>query len=220
MPLLSIDSSNEYSNVLIFDENSNKIYESISDFHQKHSVLIFKQLDEIMIKADMRLRDLTGITVITGPGSYTGIRVSLTIAKTAAYCTGIDILGLGSLFICAYSLTKKVGNIKNIVAIKFGIKNSYYTAVPDFKISLLSLGELKKIIGNMENSPILVYGYNKKSEYEIFKSEFKNIAPVEPFDLKKTAYFASMYALENKADRGIQYAEELSPYYVYGDGPF
>ncbi|MHB1698228.1 MAG: tRNA (adenosine(37)-N6)-threonylcarbamoyltransferase complex dimerization subunit type 1 TsaB [bacterium] len=220
MPLLSLDSSNGYSNVLITDENSNKISESISDFHEKHSVLIFKQLDEIMLKADMKLSDLTGIAVILGPGSYTGIRVSLTIAKTAAYCMGIDVIGMGSLFVCAYSLTKNDGNLKNIVAIKYGIKNNYYAAAPDSKISLLSLDELKSFIGNMENSPIIVYGYNKKSEYEIFEAEFKNIAPIEPFDLKKAAYFASMYALENKADRGFKYAEELSPYYVYGDGPF
>ncbi|MHB8231352.1 MAG: tRNA (adenosine(37)-N6)-threonylcarbamoyltransferase complex dimerization subunit type 1 TsaB [bacterium] len=221
MPLLSIDSSNGYSNVLITDENSNKIFESISDFHEKHSILIFKQLDEMVRKAGIKLSDLTGIAVILGPGSYTGIRVSLTIAKTAAYCLGINITGIGSLFACAYSITKNSQNLKNVIAIKYGIKNNYYVLAPgNSKITLLNLDEIKSLAKNIKSDTMLVYGYNKKSEYERFEAEFKNIVRVEPFDLKKTAYLASMYALENKAADGFKYAEELSPYYVYGDGPF
>lgn len=217
-----MDSSNGYSSVLIMDENSGKkISESVSGFHENHSILIFKQLDEAVRKAGIKLSDLTGIAVILGPGAYTGIRVSLTIAKTAAYCLGINITGIGSLFICAHSLTKNDENCGGpVIAVKYGIKNNYYAAVPGSKIALLNSGELGSLIENMESKPVIVYGYNKRCEYDRFKAEFKNIAPSVPFDLKKTAYFAAAYALENKEDRGAKYAEELSPYYVYGNGPF
>ena len=232
---LSIDSSNGYSNVLIADENFNKVSESVSDFHEKHSILIFKQLDEIMRKAGIKLSDLTGIAVILGPGSYTGIRVSLTIAKTLSYVLGINITGVESLLVCAYSLAKNSVGSENIVAVKDAAKGHYYVSeyfadkanfTRRFKINLLNIAELKSFVENMENKPSLVYGFNKEDDYEKFKNEFEGINLPAPFDLKQTAYFASAYVTENGNESGIspfsqiKYAEELSPYYVYGNGPF
>ena len=235
MLLLSIDGSNGYSSVLLTDENLNKVSESISDFHEKHSILIFKQLDEIMRKADVRLNDLTGITVILGPGSYTGIRVSLTIAKTLSYSLGINITGVESLLVCAYSLIKNSMGSIGVIAVKDASKGNYYVSeyfdgIENFtsppRISLLNKDELKSLLKNMENKPSIVYGFNRSIDYEKFKSEFEGINLPVPFDLKQTAYFASAYTLESKNKPGkspsslIKYAEELSPYYVYGNGPF
>ena len=235
MFLLSIDSSSGYSSLLIADENLNNISESVSNFHEKHSILIFKQLDEIMLKAGIKLSDLTGIAVILGPGSYTGIRVSLTIAKTLSYVLGINITGVESLLICAYSLTKNMTGVKDIIAVKDAAKGGYYVSeyfaekenfTQRLKISLLNIDELKSFVENRTDKPHIVYGFNKESDYEKFKTEFESINPPAPFDLKKSAYFASMYALENRKRTNlspsaqIKYAEELSPYYVYGNGPF
>ncbi len=233
---LSIDSSNGYSNLLITDENFNKRAESISGFHENHSILIFKQLDEIMCKAGIKLNDLTGIAVILGPGSYTGIRVSLTIAKTLSYVLGVNIIGLGSLSVCAYWVVKKNLNFKNIVAVKDASKGRYYVSehscanknfTGQIKINLFALGELRSFLNNMEDEPFLVYGLNKEKGRAIINEEFKNLTSrLLFFDLKQTAYYASMYALENKKEdaglslKKIKYAEELSPYYVYGNGPF
>ncbi len=230
MLLLSIDSSNGYSNVLIADENFNKVSESISDFHEKHSILIFKQLNEIMRKAGIKLSDLTGIAVILGPGSYTGIRVSLTIAKTLSYVLGINIMGVESLLVCAYSLAKNSVGSENIVAVKDAAKGHYYVSeyfadkanfTRRFKINLLNIAELKSFIEDMKNKPSLVYGFNKEDDYEKFKIELESIsAKTAPFDLRQSAYFASVYTLESNFISDLKYAEELSPYYVYGNGPF
>ena len=235
MFLLSIDSSSGYSSLLITDENFDKISESVSDFHEKHSILIFKQLDEIMRKAGIKLSDLTGIAVILGPGSYTGIRVSLTIAKTLSYFLGINIAGVESLLICAYSLAKNRAGAKDIVAVKDAAKGRYYVSeyfaekenfTQRLKISLLNMTELKSFVENRADKPYVVYGFNKENDYEKFKAEFESINLPVPFDLKQSAYFASMYALENgnrtnlSPSAQIKYAEELSPYYVYGNGPF
>ena len=235
MFLLSIDSSSGYSSVLIMDENFNKISESVSDFHEKHSILIFKQLDKVMQKAGVKLSDLTGISVILGPGSYTGIRVSLTIAKTLSYVLGINITGVESLLVCAYSLAKNRAGAKDIVAVKDAAKCRYYVSeyfaekenfTQRLKISLLNMAELKSFVENRADKQSVVYGFNKEKDYEKFREELESINLPEPFDLKQSAYFASMYALENRigADLSpsaqIKYAEELSPYYVYGNGPF
>ena len=232
---LSIDSSNGYSNLLVADENFNIVSESVSDFHEKHSVLIFKQLDEIMCKAGIKLKDLKEITVILGPGSYTGIRVSLTIAKTMSYALKTAVVGLGSLSVCAYRAVKENSGLKKITAVCYASKNRYYVSEfssetkyfdGQIKTELLSLEELRFFLNDMEDKPLLAYGFNEENGCRLIERELKDaVADLLFLDLKDTPYFAAEYAIKGyKINGGAvfneKYAEELSPYYVYGNGPF
>ncbi len=229
MPILSIDSSSGYSNTLIMDDNLNVITETISGFHENHSVLIFKQIDEMLSKTDIKLNDLNGIAVSLGPGSFTGVRVSLTIAKTLSYILGLNIIGLGTLFVCAYSIFKNNLDPKYIIAIKNAIKNSYYVSAfmskngnltSYLKICRFNMEELKLFIDGLGSVPTLVYGYNQKDKYKRFKSELKENVPLIPFDLIKIPYYAAKYALKSGIKNDLNYTEGLSPYYVYSEGPF
>ncbi|MGC8554619.1 MAG: tRNA (adenosine(37)-N6)-threonylcarbamoyltransferase complex dimerization subunit type 1 TsaB [Candidatus Acidulodesulfobacterium sp.] len=232
---LSIDSSNGYSNLLVADENFNIVSESISDFHEKHSVLIFKQLDEIMCKAGIKLTDLKGIAVILGPGSYTGIRVSLTIAKTMSYVLKTAVVGLGSLSVCAYRAVKESSVSKKIAAVCYASKNRYYVSEfssetkyfeGQIKTNLLSLEEIRFFLNDMEDKPLLAYGFNEENDCRFIKDGLKDaVAGLLFLDLKDTPYFAAEYAIKDYKKNGgavfnEKYAEELSPYYVYGNGPF
>ncbi len=229
MPILSIDSSSGYSNILIMGDNFNVIAETISGFHENHSVLIFKQIDAMLSKTCIKLNDLNGIVVSLGPGSFTGVRVSLTIAKTLSYTLGLNIIGLGSLFVCAYPFFKNNLGSKYIVAVKDAIKNRYYASAfmlkngnftPYLKIGQFNLEELKLFISGLGSAPILVYGYNQKDRYKRVKSELKEIVSLNPFDLIKIPYYAAKHALESGIKNDLKYAEGLSPYYVYSEGPF
>ncbi len=40
-----------------------------------------------------KLRDLTGVVVFRGPGSFTGLRIGITVANTLAYADGFPIVG-------------------------------------------------------------------------------------------------------------------------------
>ena len=232
---LSIDSSNGYSNLLAADENFNIVSESISDFHEKHSVLIFKQLDEIISKAGIKLTDFQGIAVILGPGSYTGIRVSLTIAKTLSYVLKTAVVGLGSLSVCAYRAAKENLGLKNIVAVCYASKDRYYVSEfsseakyfeGQIKTDLLNLEEIRRFLKDMEDKPLLAYGFNNKNDCHFVEDKLKDAVNGLLFlDLKDTAYFAAKYAIESYKINGDaffdqKYTEELSPYYVYGNGPF
>jgi tRNA threonylcarbamoyladenosine biosynthesis protein TsaB len=49
------------------------------------------------------VRDLTGVAVATGPGSYSGVRIGLSTAKTIAYALQIPLWGVPALDALAYS---------------------------------------------------------------------------------------------------------------------
>ncbi len=50
-----------------------------------------------MKEAGLRAKDLHGVAVGLGPGSYTGLRVGVTAAKTLAYASGAGLIGFNSL---------------------------------------------------------------------------------------------------------------------------
>lgn len=58
-------------------------------------------LAEAFDKANLKPKDIDKIFVVTGPGSFTGIRVGLTVAKTMAYALDIPIVPVSSLEVMA-----------------------------------------------------------------------------------------------------------------------
>lgn len=54
---------------------------------------VLSLVDEILKKNKTKLEDLTEIEVETGPGSFTGIRVGITVANTLAFALQIPVNG-------------------------------------------------------------------------------------------------------------------------------
>ena len=49
---------------------------------------------DLLADQGWKARDLTGVIVSRGPGSYTGLRVGIMTAKTLAYATGCALLAI------------------------------------------------------------------------------------------------------------------------------
>ncbi|MBR3210171.1 MAG: tRNA (adenosine(37)-N6)-threonylcarbamoyltransferase complex dimerization subunit type 1 TsaB [Bacilli bacterium] len=58
-------------------------------------------LDEAFSKSKITINDIDKIFVVNGPGSFTGIRVGLTIVKTIGYCLNIPVVPISSLEVMA-----------------------------------------------------------------------------------------------------------------------
>ena len=64
--------------------------------HHRHGEELLERVDEALDEARVARRELTGVVVGTGPGSFTGLRIGLATAKTIAYSLGIPIAGVSS----------------------------------------------------------------------------------------------------------------------------
>ena len=60
--------------------------------HQKAQIVL-PLMEELLKKHKLQLSDLNAITVNTGPGSYTGIRVGISIANALGFALQIPING-------------------------------------------------------------------------------------------------------------------------------
>ena len=94
-------------------------------------------LHELLTRHQWRARDLDGVIVSRGPGSYTGLRVGLMSAKTLAYATGCALLAIDT-FAAIYQPISAYPNVDiiadaqqdNIYVQRFGADPEPLTIVP------------------------------------------------------------------------------------------
>ena len=73
-----------------------------SDQERSHATLLNTFIRKAVAKAGKELKDLDGIAVSKGPGSYTGLRIGVSTAKGLAYAIKKPLLASGTLVNMAY----------------------------------------------------------------------------------------------------------------------
>ena len=93
---LLLDSANRDLNVGLAKDN--QIIDRISyQAWQRQSELMAVEVDAILKRNNISAKDIGEVVVTIGPGSYTGIRIALTIAKTMAFALNLKIYAVSSL---------------------------------------------------------------------------------------------------------------------------
>lgn len=64
---------------------------------RSRAVSVLADLDALLRDAGVDTRDLDGVAVGTGPGSFTGIRIGLAVARGLALATGLPVAGVSTL---------------------------------------------------------------------------------------------------------------------------
>ena len=104
MITLFIDTSSTDVSIALVKDNT--ILGSITkSLPNQHSIYTTSYIDEILTTAKINANEIEQIMVVNGPGSFTGVRIGVTIAKVFAYILNIDIICLSSLKIRAISTT-------------------------------------------------------------------------------------------------------------------
>lgn len=65
--------------------------------HRELSDTLLTKIEELLSRNTLQLADLTGLVVYKGPGSFTGLRIGITVANSLGYALGIPILGVGEV---------------------------------------------------------------------------------------------------------------------------
>lgn len=101
MNILAMDTSTHILGVAIL-KNSQFVGEFTTNLAKNHTIRLMPAIDQLMKEVDMTPDQLDKIVVANGPGSYTGVRIGLTTAKTFAWALNIPIVGVSSLEALAY----------------------------------------------------------------------------------------------------------------------
>lgn len=102
MNVLAIDTSNELLGIAVQKEGK-PVIEFASHVNKDHSSRLMPAIVDAMAKAELSPESLTKIVVAQGPGSYTGVRIGITTAKTMAWALDIPVHPVSSLQALAYN---------------------------------------------------------------------------------------------------------------------
>ncbi|SFL97425.1 tRNA (adenosine(37)-N6)-threonylcarbamoyltransferase complex dimerization subunit type 1 TsaB [Pelosinus propionicus] len=101
MPILAIDTATLVSSVALATEDT-LLAEITLQTKKTHSELLMPHIAKLLDMAQVAKTDLKGVAVSIGPGSFTGLRIGLSTAKTLAYALQIPLAGVPTLAAMAY----------------------------------------------------------------------------------------------------------------------
>ena len=188
---LFIDTSTKNVSISIVKDNKvlSLIQEEICNEHSKYATSYVKKvIDEANIDAN----DVDNILVVNGPGSFTGVRIGVTIAKTYCYLIDREITPVSSLKSLAISCSKE-DIIMSVIAAN---KSSYYVGIYDSNYNNLideqcvSNNRLLELI-NEYNPYIVSDNFNVLGKYKFNKVNLDILKIVDYYkDKEKVHYHA------------------------------
>ncbi len=150
MSTLIIDTSTKYLYLCLVKDNKviQEILEDGNKNHAPHSVLL---IEEILKNNNININDLNEVVCGIGPGSYTGLRISLTIAKMICSFKNIPLKTISTLYLMSSAYE---GRIVPVISAR---RENYFCG------------------GYENNKSLFDEGVKTKEEIELIISDFKYI---------------------------------------------
>ncbi|MBQ7328191.1 MAG: tRNA (adenosine(37)-N6)-threonylcarbamoyltransferase complex dimerization subunit type 1 TsaB [Clostridia bacterium] len=172
------------------------------DAKSKHSENVLKSIDEMCQEASTEVLDVGTVAVVVGPGSFTGLRIGVAIAK-ALGCAGKDLkfVSLSSLQLMAYKIAKSKLNGGAFVCVINALSDLFFVA--QFDVDGKIVGEEKMI---------------SKEEYQQIDIEkFALAGDVQTSDVKEMKIDCKDlldFALEKEEQGDFVLPDDLNPSYL------
>lgn len=161
MKSLIIDCSAGMSVYII---NENDVYSKVDENQKKHTDELLVVVDELLIQSGLKINQIENICVCIGPGSFTGIRVAISI------CKGLAVNSNAKICIASNFDIYEVSKDKNSILVLDGFsKFVYIRKMFEGKVfeDCIDISDIKKFADkNFE-----IYVQNKKLQNILKNSE-------------------------------------------------
>lgn len=91
MYILTMRTDNPEAEIGLYNDGEQLAYETWQA-HRELAETINKKIIDVLMRADIRLHQLQGIVAFKGPGSFTGLRIGLTVGNALAYSLKIPVV--------------------------------------------------------------------------------------------------------------------------------
>lgn len=108
MLVLGLDASTESMGVALHDDKG-VLAECMLRLPMRHSALMMPLVERVMRDSGFERPDRVAVTV--GPGSFTGLRIGVSLAKALAYGWDVPVAGVSTLEAMAHGVRFFPGNI-------------------------------------------------------------------------------------------------------------
>jgi tRNA threonylcarbamoyladenosine biosynthesis protein TsaB len=123
--LLALDTSTHRAS-LALSQNGELLAEYTWDAGASHSVELLRRLEWLLKERGLTFSQVSAVATATGPGSFTGVRVAVTVAKSLAFGLNVPLLGISTLDVLAYS---QAAAALPVCALMDAGRGEFYTAL-------------------------------------------------------------------------------------------
>lgn len=198
-----------------------------------HTVELAPAVSDLLAKADLQVTDLKVLAVATGPGSFTGLRIGLALAKGLALAQHLPLVGVPTLDILAASQPVREEPLAAVLRAGRGrLAVGWYQAGKDpyedrFKkseqLAWLSTGEVEVLtaagLSQRIHKPTFVCGELTADEQRLLARKRKNVILASPAQsLRRPAFLAELAWRRWQAGL-VDDPAALSPFYLHYNEP-
>lgn len=171
MKILYIDTSSSYLYSAILDD-AKVLAEVKKEFGTSLSEESLPEISKLFERANLKPKEIEKIIVVNGPGSFTGIRIGVTIAKTYAWALNLDIIPISALEAMSISCEEETNHVPVIDARRGYVFASIYDKDSNviLKPKHILIEDLDKELEKLDNYTIIsnneLEHYNNKIKYD------------------------------------------------------
>ena len=214
--ILNINTAFETASVIL-SVDGEIIAEEQSHSQKTHASFLEPAIKKVCSDAHVHLKTINAVSVVNGPGSYTGLRVGLASAKALCYALEKPLILLNTLDVMAHALAEQ-SLIKPEDFLYCPLidarRMEVFTALYDKNLSVVKaqfaeILDMHFLEKERETTSIITGGSGSMKLQEILHKE--NIVYINPLFLSKPAVILSRQAYISEKFSNVAYSE---PFYL------
>ncbi|MGW8251074.1 MAG: tRNA (adenosine(37)-N6)-threonylcarbamoyltransferase complex dimerization subunit type 1 TsaB [Anaerolineales bacterium] len=218
--LLALDTSSQMIGVALYD-GTQVLSESLWTSQNYHTVELAPAVADMLAKCGVHAEQLRCVAVALGPGSFTGLRIGLALAKGLVYVHHIPLIGVPTLdFLAAaqpprqepMAAVLRAGRGRLAVGYYKWEKKAWQSRLP---LQVVTAAELSQQI----QAPTLVCGELTGDERRLLKRKRKNVILASPAHSVRRPSFLAELAWDRLQGGSSDDPASLAPIYLHSHTP-
>jgi len=107
--LLAIDTATSHAGIALMDAGGQVCRATTWQSERNHTVELVPKLVRLLADCRVSAADLKAVAVTIGPGSYTGLRIGLSVAKGLCFANAAALIGVPTLDVSARAYAPRAG---------------------------------------------------------------------------------------------------------------
>ena len=128
MNVLAIDTAANLCAACVFDDDNGEVSRRVRDIGRGHAEILMDVIQQALDAANVAFGGIGAVAVSVGPGSFTGVRVGVSVARGLALALKIPAAGVSTLEALAFEARMLHGQQRVLTAIDGG-RDGIYAAV-------------------------------------------------------------------------------------------
>jgi len=168
--ILALNTTKIKAQIITSIDNKNLFFKTQEG--DKHSESLLPNIETMLLNENASLNDIDVFSVVIGPGSFTGIRIGVSLVKAFLFGTNKKCVAVNSFELLAYNIKE---NSNFFIALNADNRGVYVAKLENKKIAWIRLFTLKDLEIECNKNNLPLYIKNEESNYFLDLNCNKNL---------------------------------------------